>query len=1089
MVYKFPLTVPTFDIPSNTWSDSTFATREDFEQFVSGLIKEPGEYDFKVEEVVLWNEPARYFTEHKMYKGRTYPELTRDRKKWWDFEKKKCRKGVIFKDGDRVFYLTRFYYFWLNFLQIYDKAKNNFDFPEIWDTHYDLALCCVAAELNYKNIPLLKKRQMGASLFFLALIINSFWFEKGSVNKLGASLGAYLGMEDGCWKTIDFYRSYLNTHTDWYRECSPDKVGNWIQQREAISSDGKKTYVGRKSSIKASSFEKSPTQGVGGPTTYMFHEEGGIAPRADTTFGYMDPAMRSGMIRTGMFIISGSVGELSQCKPLEKWIRRPGEDFFSRKTKYFDEKGTVEDCGLFIPEQWSMPPYIDAAGNSLVQEAIKAIMIEREKWKEAVKKGEKTEEDYRLYVSQHPINIKEAFAWRENKGKYLAYLDNKIAETTRVLADPNVRLTEQARLKLQSELEGFTRSKENNLFILEKQQKLGSTEYLLPVLNRIRDIYDELGKKGVETGVLNGMLNNYIPSIVDSSQSSLGAEGVAKALENFYRLKVESFKTDSSMDRMFNTAKDLQAYLNTIDPKIYVHTDVATVTGAYMKSMNKAIAQKELINLLENTAVVGSNKGIIIEDAAAAMRDNYVSYTSRGAGLLEGKFVHPDYAPIIDQMFQRRDIGAIKNAFVQTAMLTKALNVVGSLFHAPSLGWAMAGASPKLIFKEIITAGSGIRKAVKDLESGELSEYTKLAIETGTKIGTEDVQRSVVADFGAYVDKKLFAGNKALGRVTGPLDKYVLQKMNTFTWDYMHTGGKLALFEDLMKKAERNLKEVPGTEEYTKARFALAKRISNSVNFTMGGLQWLQAANSIKSSLNRQLALHGTGIESRAWGQVAMFAPDWTVSTLGSFLKGMPSSLDIKGGIKGVMSPMNEADLSRRYMINTGLLYLTLLDAINLGTSGQHIWQNEDPTRIQHADGTTQQLAKHSMEFFHWLIDPAKTFKAKLGFVPKAGLALLDDQGGDYFQRAGTILKLAAPFSVGSALQAPEGEEIKRFVSSSAGFPVYGKPDAYLRDPTDVLKEKTERKLVRRENRMERVEEIQRKAERSQMRGLFEDFF
>jgi len=413
MVYKFPLTVPTFDIPSNTWSDSTFATREDFEQFVSGLIKEPGEYDFKVEEVVLWNEPARYFTEHKIYKGRTYPELTRDRKKWWDFEKKKSRKGVIFKNGDRVFYLTRFYYFWLNFLQIYDKAKNNFDFPEIWDTHYDLALCCVSAELNYKNIPLLKKRQMGASLFFLALIINSFWFEKGSVNKLGASLGAYLGMEDGCWKTIDFYRSYLNTHTDWYRECSPDKVGNWIQQREAISADGKKTFVGRKSSIKASSFEKSPTQGVGGPTTYMFHEEGGIAPRADTTFGYMDPAMRSGMIRTGMFIISGSVGELSQCKPLEKWIRRPGEDFFSRKTKYFDEKGTIEDCGLFIPEQWSMPPYIDAAGNSLVQEALKAIMIERERWKEAVKKGEKTEEDYRLYVSQHPINIKEAFAWRE----------------------------------------------------------------------------------------------------------------------------------------------------------------------------------------------------------------------------------------------------------------------------------------------------------------------------------------------------------------------------------------------------------------------------------------------------------------------------------------------------------------------------------------------------------------------------------------------------------------------------------------------------------------------------------------------------
>jgi hypothetical protein len=28
-------------------------------------------------------------------------------------------------------------------------------------------------------------------------------------------------------------------------------------------------------------------------------------------------------------------------------------------------------AGLFIPEQWSMPPYIDAYGNSLIEEALK----------------------------------------------------------------------------------------------------------------------------------------------------------------------------------------------------------------------------------------------------------------------------------------------------------------------------------------------------------------------------------------------------------------------------------------------------------------------------------------------------------------------------------------------------------------------------------------------------------------------------------------------------------------------------------------------------------------------------------------------
>lgn len=413
MVYKFPLQVPVYNIQTKEWSETTFNKREDFQNFLTRLLKEPGEYNFDVEETFEFIKHATYFKQNKMYEGRKFPELSRDRKKWWDTEKKKCRRGVIYINGDKTRYLSRFYYHWLNFLQIYDKAKNDFDFPDFWDTHYDLALCCVLAELDYKNIAVLKKRQMGASLFFLALIINSFWFDQGSVLKLGASLGAFLGMEDGCWKTLEFYRNFMNTHTDWYRECTPDKVGNWIQQREVLTPDGKKAYIGRKTSIRATSFEKSATSGVGGATTYMFHEEGGIAPKADETFGFMDPSMRSGHVRTGVFIISGSVGQLSQCKPLEKWIKRPSSDWFSRKTKWLDGKTTEAVCGIFIPEQYSMPPYIDDAGNSLVEEALKAIKREREEWEQQVKRGEKSVEEYRLHISQHPITIKEAFDWRE----------------------------------------------------------------------------------------------------------------------------------------------------------------------------------------------------------------------------------------------------------------------------------------------------------------------------------------------------------------------------------------------------------------------------------------------------------------------------------------------------------------------------------------------------------------------------------------------------------------------------------------------------------------------------------------------------
>ena len=34
-------------------------------------------------------------------------------------------------------------------------------------------------------------------------------------------------------------------------------------------------------------------------------------------------------------------------------------DIYAVETDLMDDKGTIGIAGLFIPEQWSMPPYID----------------------------------------------------------------------------------------------------------------------------------------------------------------------------------------------------------------------------------------------------------------------------------------------------------------------------------------------------------------------------------------------------------------------------------------------------------------------------------------------------------------------------------------------------------------------------------------------------------------------------------------------------------------------------------------------------------------------------------------------------------
>jgi hypothetical protein len=393
--------IPTWD--NGTWTITNFNSREELSDFVFSIFKEPGKYNFD-ETSKLFNAESTRFRKDKIYTA-TIPR-SKDFITYWDDQKLKCRRGVIFKSGEKSWYITRDYYMWLNFLPIFDKEQQVFDFAKIRDAQYHMALYELLAELNYKHVAILKKRQIASSYYHMAKLLNQQWFEPGVTLKIGASLKDYIN-EKGSWKFLQEYAAFLNEHTAWYRPMSPDKVMMWQQKIEVRKGD-RKAEVGLKGTIQGMSFEKDPTNGVGGPVKYFFHEEAGIAPKMDKTYEYMRPAMRSGLITTGLFIAAGSVGDLSQCNPLRDMILNPlSKDVYAVETNLLDDKGTEGLSGLFIPEQWSMPPYIDQYGNSLVEESLKALDDQFEKWKK-----ELGPEDYQLRISQHPRNIKEAFDHR-----------------------------------------------------------------------------------------------------------------------------------------------------------------------------------------------------------------------------------------------------------------------------------------------------------------------------------------------------------------------------------------------------------------------------------------------------------------------------------------------------------------------------------------------------------------------------------------------------------------------------------------------------------------------------------------------------
>ena len=397
--------IPTYDYVSGEWSYTSFETQTDLVEYLETIFKEPGKYEFD-ECSLLFNAEGRKFNKHKVYC--LAPERSKDFINYWETEKEKCRKGVLYKNKDKSWYLPRDYYMWINFLPIYNKEVNKFTFADVRDAQYHMALYEELAQLKNKHAAILKKRQIASSYYHSGKIINLFYFEEGSVSKMAGSLKDYIN-EKGTWRFLEEYRNFLNKHTAWYRPCNPDKVLNWEQKAETTQG-GRKVDIGLKSVIMGVVLEKDPTNGVGGPCTLFFHEEAGIAPKMNITLEYLLPAMKSGMVFTGMFVVAGSVGDLDQCEPLKELILNPdSKDILAVETDLLDDKGTRGLCGLFIPEQWSMLPCIDVYGNSDVEKSLEMILEERIDWKKKLKP-----EDYRLRISQKPINIKEAFDYRKD---------------------------------------------------------------------------------------------------------------------------------------------------------------------------------------------------------------------------------------------------------------------------------------------------------------------------------------------------------------------------------------------------------------------------------------------------------------------------------------------------------------------------------------------------------------------------------------------------------------------------------------------------------------------------------------------------
>lgn len=404
---KVPIkNIPTYNADKKEWSTTSFDTQKDFANFIlKTCFKEPGEYEFD-ESTKGWNTLAKTFSKEGLYT--THAEGCTDYWKFWDDEELKCRLGIIWKSGEKIWYLTRDYYFLLNFCPIINKEKGNEEsFASIRDVQYHMMLYEKAAEAFHLHAAELKKRQMLFSYCHVAKLLNFCWFENKKTMKMLASDEAYIDDVNGSWKILNGYKNHINQHTGWVRIFSPQSYPG-IQQKETIKVGGKWVTEGNESTIVAKTLKRDVTTAVGGPGYWIWHEEGGIAPKADNTLQYLDPALSvTSTEKSGSFCIGGSVGDLTACKPLREFIKFPEKyEMLGVPTKWFDETGQTKICGLFIPTQYGMPEACDEFGNTNVALALELLIEQEEKWKLL------PPDQYILRKSQNPKTIKEAFAWR-----------------------------------------------------------------------------------------------------------------------------------------------------------------------------------------------------------------------------------------------------------------------------------------------------------------------------------------------------------------------------------------------------------------------------------------------------------------------------------------------------------------------------------------------------------------------------------------------------------------------------------------------------------------------------------------------------
>lgn len=548
--------------------------------------------------------------------------------------------------------------------------------------------------------------------------------------------------------------------------------------------------------------------------------------------------------------------------------------------------------------------------------------------------------------------------------------------------------------------------------------------------------YDKVLQEGLETRVLKDFLTNYV-----------NHEWVNPKMAQKFQEEIEnSFPTNMSPKDRHALARQFLTLQKGKDAGLIPKTEnISDLIAIYGRSMARAMANKALLAGLKDHTI-GVKNGIKAVMSATKAPYNFVSINHPQ---LVGLRVSPDIAPSLKYLFYQNGGGVI-SALEGLNIALKREQTGLSLFHPYALTMAFLTANPfgKLasnvgeLGKSFVGKSSAHEALLNDGTSmeqfiqGGLRNGLKLTLRKG-QVSDEDINTGFykgLSQLQGFLDKNFPAGGKVgegIKKLYGLSDKLV--------WENVHTGLKGVTFMNAYERLLRNNQSAldAGKIGAMPTKDELYRQAASFTNDIFGGLNWRRLADDATTRIGRLAALTVSTPLARRIGQIMLFAPDWTYSTIRSFVK----ATDQGSGLGGLLKPKTLADLHRQYLVRNAVFYFTLYNALNVAMSGHNIWQNKDPLTVDMGHGERLYINKHFMEVPHAIMNPGKFVLGKLGTIPSEALdqALkVDYLSPDYMppmkNRFEHLMQRVEPFGL-STLQ-KEGP--KAALLSVMGAPVYG---------------------------------------------------